>query len=56
MQLFGFFYLSLGLVWLSEIEISLIGKNNENPVLVCEKENISPLGSEFNRVLGKPRP
>ena len=31
-----FFYLSLGLVWVCEIEISHMGKNNGNPDLVCE--------------------
>ena len=33
------FYLSLGLVWVCEIEKSHMGKNNENPDLVCEKIN-----------------
>ena len=32
-----FFYLFLGLVWVCEIEISRMGKNNGNPDLVCEK-------------------
>ena len=31
------FYLSHGLVWVCEIELSHIGKNNGNPNLVCEK-------------------
>ena len=31
-----FFYLSLGLVWVCELEISHMGKNNGNPDLVCE--------------------
>ena len=31
------FYLSLGLVWVCEIEISHMGKNNGNLDLVCEK-------------------
>ena len=30
------FYVSLGLVWVCEIEISHIGKINGNPNLVCE--------------------
>ena len=34
----SFFYLSLGLVWACEIEISHMGKNNGNPDLVCEKK------------------
>ena len=29
------FYLSLGLVWVCEIEISHMGKNNGNSDLVC---------------------
>ena len=31
------FYLSLGLVQVCDIELSHMGKNNENPYLVCEK-------------------
>ena len=31
------FYLSHGLVWVCEIELSHMGKNNGNPDLVCEK-------------------
>ena len=31
------FYLSLGLVWVCEIETSHMGENNRNPDLVCEK-------------------
>ena len=31
------FYLSLGLVWVCEIEIYHIGKNKGNPDVVCEK-------------------
>ena len=30
------FYLSHGLVWVCEIELSHMGKKNENPDLVCE--------------------
>ena len=32
------FYLSLGLVRVSEIELSHMGKNNGNPKRVCQKE------------------
>ena len=31
-----FFYLSHGLVWLFEIELTHMAKNNGNPDLVCE--------------------
>ena len=35
------FYLSHGLVWVCDIELSHMGKNNGNPDLVCEKNLIS---------------
>ena len=40
------FYLSLRLVWVCEIEISHMGKNNGNPDLVCDNRlsHLSRLG------------
>ena len=35
-----FFYLPHGLVWVSEIELSHMGKNNCYPDLVCEKQDL----------------
>ena len=34
----SFFFLSLGLVRVCEIEISHMGENNGNPDLLCEKK------------------
>ena len=41
------FYLSLGLVCVSEIEISHMAKNNGNPDLVCENNFITNEKSLF---------
>ena len=43
------FYLSLGLVWVCEKEISHMGKNNGNSNLVCEKEL-----SHMGKLTGNP--
>ena len=43
------FYLSLGLVWVCEIEISHMGKNNGNPDLVCENTRWVSFDIKFTR-------
>ena len=46
-----FFYLSYGLVWVCEIEIAHMSKNNRNSDLVCEKKIITNQGTSFSYVI-----